>query len=61
MTIMNLPPATYEASPSRHLFVSNLLNSNYCFEYNFTVTVTLYLHENFMVDDKLQDRKWLSA
>ena len=32
-----------------------------CFEYNFTATVTLYFHENFMVDDKLQDQKWLSA
>ena len=26
----------------------------------FIVTVVLYFHENFMVDDKLQDRKWLS-
>jgi len=59
VTIMtNLPRATYEASRSRRLFVSNLLHS---YEYNFTVTVTLYFHENFMVDDKLQDRKWLSA
>ena len=59
MTIMtNLPRATYEASRSRRLFVSNLLHS---FEYNFTVIVTLYFHENFMVEDKLQDRKWLSA
>ena len=58
MTIIpNLPPATYEASRSHHLFVSNLLHSFYCFEYNFTVTVTLYFHENFMVDDKLQDFK----
>ena len=32
-----------------------------CFEYNFTATVTLYFHKNFMVDYKLQDRKWLSA
>ena len=50
---MNLPPATYEASRSRRLFLSNLLQSFYCFEYNFTVTVTLYFHENFIVDDKL--------
>ena len=50
-----------EASRSRCLFVPNLLHSFYCFEYNFTVTVTLYFHQNFMVDDKLQDRKWLSA
>ena len=50
-----------EASRSRRLFLSNLLHSSDCFEYNFTVTVTLYFHENFMVDDKLQDRKWLSA
>ena len=57
----NLPPAMYEASRSRHLFLSNLFHSFYCFEYNFTVTVTLYFHENFMVDDKLQDQKWLSA
>ena len=49
------------SSRSRRLFVSNLLHSFYCFEYNFTVTVTLYFQENFMVDDKLQDRKWLSA
>ena len=57
MTIVtNLPPATYEASQSRHLFVSNLFHSFYCFKYNFTVTVTLYFHENFMVDDKLEDR-----
>ena len=59
--IMNLPPVTYEASQSRDLFVANLLHSFYCFEYNFTVTVPLYFHENFMVEDKLQDRKWLSA
>ena len=59
--VTNLPPATYEASQSRRLFVSNLFHSFYCFEYNFTVTVTLYFHENFMVDDKLEDRKWLSA
>ena len=25
------------------------------------VTVSLYFHENFMVDNKLQDRKWLSS
>ena len=42
-------------------FVSNLLHSSYCSEYNFTVTVTLYFHENFMVDEKLQDQKRLSA
>ena len=55
MTIITkLPPATYEASPSRRLFVSNLFHSFYCFGYNFTVTVTLYFNENFMVDDKLQ-------
>ena len=59
--VTNLPPATYEASQSRRLFVSNLSHSFYCFEYNFTVTVTLYFHENFMVDDKLEDQKWLSA
>ena len=29
------------------------MHSFYCFEYNFTVTVTLYFHEHFMVDDKL--------
>ena len=59
----NLPPAPYEASRSRCLFVSNLLHSFYCFEYNFTVTVTLYFHKYFMVDfdDKLEDRKCLSA
>ena len=62
VTIMpNLPPATYKASRSRRLFVYNLLHSFYCFEYNFTVVVALYFHGNFMVDDKLQDRKWLSA
>ena len=59
--VTNLPSAADEASRSRRLFLSNLLHSFYCFEYNFTVTVTLYFHENFMVDDKLQDRKWLSA
>ena len=41
MTIMNLPPATYEASRSRHLFVSNLLNSNYCFEYIILQSLSL--------------------
>ena len=45
---------------SRRLFVSNLLHSFYCFEYNFTVTVTLYFHENSMVDVKLQDHSFLS-
>ena len=35
-----------EASQSRCLLVSNLLHSFYCFECNFTVTVTLYFHEN---------------
>ena len=59
--ITNLPTAPYEASRSCRLFVDNLLHSFYCFEYNLTVTVTLYFHENFMVDVKLQDRKWLSA
>ena len=53
--------ATVEELNSYKGFVSNLLHSFYCFEYNFTVTVTLYFHENFMVDDKLQDRKLLSA
>ena len=35
-------PSSNEASRSRCLFVSNLLRSFYCFEYNFTVTVTYY-------------------
>ena len=35
------------SSQSRRLFVSNLLHSFYCFQYNFTDTVTLYFHENF--------------
>ena len=61
MIITNLPPVMYETPPSRRLFVSNLLHLFYCFEYNVTVTFTLYFHKNFMVDDKLQDRKWLSA
>ena len=56
-----LLPATYKASRSHCLFLANILHSFYCFGYNFTVTVTLYFHENFMVDDKLQGRKWLSA
>ena len=51
MIITNLPPATSKASRLRRLFVSNLWHSFYCFEYNFTVIVTLYFHENFMVDD----------
>ena len=59
MIITNLPPATWKASRLRRLFVSNLLHSYYCFEYNFTVIVTLYFHKNFMGDDK--PRKWLSA
>ena len=37
--VTNLPPAAYEASRSCRLFLSNLLHSFYCFEYNFTVTV----------------------
>ena len=58
MIITNLPPAAYEASRSCRLFVSNyLLHSFYCFEYNLTITVTVYFRENF--NDKLQDRKWL--
>ena len=59
--ITNLPPATYEDSRLLRLFVSNLWHLFYCFEYNFTITVALYFHENFMVDVKLQDRKWLLA
>ena len=34
--------------------VCNLLHSFYCFEYNFTGTVTLYFHENLKVDDKFK-------
>ena len=52
--LTNLPPAAYEASRSCRLFLSNLLHSFYCFEHNFTVTVTLYFHENFMVDDNFK-------
>ena len=56
MTITaNLPPATHEASRSCRLFVSNLLCSFYCFEYNFTVTVTLYFYENFMVNNNTEN------
>ena len=61
MIITNLPPATHEASRSHHLFISDLLQSFYCFEYNFVAIVTLYFHKNLMVNDKLQDRKWLLA
>ena len=61
MIITNLPPAMYEASRSRCLFVSNVLHSFFCLEYNFTVTVTLYFRENFMVDNKVHDQKWLLA
>ena len=62
MTIItNLPPALYEASRSRLLFVSNLLHSFYCFEYNFTVTVTLYFHENSWstINFKTENGSWL--
>ena len=45
-----------QASRSCCLFVSNLLHSFYCFEYNFPVTVNLYFYENFMVDNKLQGK-----
>ena len=55
--LTNLPPATYEASRSRRLFLSNLFHSFYWYEYNFTVTVTLYFHENFMV--KTENGSWL--
>ena len=51
--IANVTQATCKASRSRCLFVSNLLHSYYCFEYNFTVRVTWYFHENFKLNDKL--------
>ena len=51
--ITNLPPA------HGHLGCLFLI---FCIHFiAFTGTVTLYFHENFKVDDKLQDRKWLSA
>ena len=51
--ITNITQVTCEVSQSRCLFVSNLLHSYYCFEYNFTVRVTWYFHENFKLNDKL--------
>ena len=64
--ITNLPPATvpatYEASRSCRLFVSNLLHSFYCFEYNFTVTVTLHFHINIswlMINFKTEHDYWI--
>ena len=58
--ITNVTQATCEASRSRRLFVSNLLHSYYCFEYNFTVRVTWYFHENFKLNDKLALGLYLS-